>query len=61
MQERPDPVDVGRKASELAAEQGLGAHRHARNLAKEAEGKGDAGAAAYWHAVADQLSPRCSI
>jgi hypothetical protein len=61
MTETPNAVEAGRKANELSAEFGLGAHRHARQLAKEAQAAGDAEQAAFWTAVADQLSPRCSI
>lgn len=61
MSEKPNPIDVGRKASALSAELGLGAHRYARNQAKEAAAAGDPAMAQFWTAVADQLSPRCSI
>ena len=61
MIEKPNPVEVARKANELAAELGLGAHRHARKQADEAATSGDADQAAFWTAVADQLSPHCSI
>lgn len=61
MSTTPDPVEVGRKANELAAEMGLGAHRHARQQAKEAEQAGDSKAALFWTAVAEALSPHCSI
>lgn len=57
----PNPVEVGRKANELAAELGLGAHRHARKNAEEAEKAGKAEEAAFWEAVAQELSPHCSI
>jgi len=61
MEKTPDKNEIGRKANELAAEFGLGAHRHARGLAKQAEADGKPEDAAFWTAVADQLSPRCSI
>jgi len=38
---------VGRKANELSAELGLGAHRHARHLAEEAAAASDAERAAF--------------
>ena len=61
MTEKPNPVDVARKANALAAELGLGAHRYARKQADAAATSGDADQAAFWTAVADQLSPHCSI
>jgi hypothetical protein len=61
MTETPDRNEVGRKANELSAERGLGAHRYARQLAKDATAAGNSEQAAFWTAVADQLSPRCSI
>ena len=61
MIEKPNPVEVARKANELAAELGRGAHRHARKQADDATTNGDADQAAFGTAVADQLSPHCSI
>lgn len=56
MAEKPDPVAVGRKANELAAELGLGAHREALKRAAE-----DTARKAFWDAVAAELSPHCSV
>lgn len=61
MSEKPDPVEVGRKASELAASHGLGARRHAKTLAEAAEQAGDDANKEFWLAVAGELNPRCSI
>ncbi len=57
----PNPVDVGRRANELSAEYGLGAHRQARQRAEEAQKSGQEDEAAFWEAVADELSPHCSV
>lgn len=61
MTDKPDANAVARTAHELAASHGLGAHRYARNLAEQARKDGDDVEAAYWDAVAAELSPRCSI
>lgn len=61
MTEQPNPVDVGRKANELAAELGLGAHRHARQRADEAAKAGKTDETAFWEGVAAELSPHCSV
>lgn len=61
MSEHPNPVEVGRKANELSAELGLGAHRLAQQNAKDAKQAGNNDESAFWTAVADALSPRCSI
>jgi hypothetical protein len=61
MAEKLDHNDVARTANELAASHGLGAHRHARNLAETAGKEGNGERQAFWTAVAETLSPRCSI
>lgn len=61
MPEKPDPVEVGRSASELAASHGLGARREAKARAAAAEAAGDEAAKTFWDAVAGELNPRCSI
>ncbi len=61
MDEKPDHNEVARTANALAASHGLGAHRHARNLAEQAATDGDAARQAFWAAVAAELSPHCSI
>ena len=61
MSEKPNTVEVSRKALELAASHGLGARRHAKSLAAQAGEKNDAAGQAFWLAVADELNPRCSI
>jgi hypothetical protein len=54
MSEQPNPVEVGRKANELAAEFGLGAYREAMKRAEGADKD-------FWEAVAAELSPHCSV
>lgn len=54
MSEHPNPVEVGRKANELAAEFGLGAYREAMKRAESADKD-------FWEAVAAELSPHCSV
>jgi hypothetical protein len=61
MSEKPDHNAVARTANELAASHGLGAHRQARTLAETARNEGDTERQAFWTAVAEALSPRCSI
>jgi hypothetical protein len=61
MSEKPDHNQVVRTANELAASHGLGAHRQARSLAETAGKEGDGERQAFWTAVAETLSPRCSI
>jgi hypothetical protein len=56
MSEQPNPVDVGRKANELAAEFGLGAYREAMKRAAADGADRD-----FWEAVAAELSPHCSV
>jgi hypothetical protein len=61
MNDHPNPVDVSRKALELAASHGLGARRQAKAKAEEADKNGDENAKAFWLAVASELSSHCSI
>jgi hypothetical protein len=56
MSETPNPVEVGRKANELAAEFGLGAYREALKRAANEPARKD-----FWDAVAADLSPHCSV
>lgn len=56
MSEEPNPVEVGRKANEMAAEFGLAACREAlKRVASEPAQKD------FWEAVAEHLSPHCSV
>jgi hypothetical protein len=61
MTDQPNPIDVSRKANELAASHGLGARRYARSQAEDAAKAGDTAMQAFWLAVASELNPRCSI
>lgn len=61
MNPHPNPVDVSRKALELAASHGLGARRHAKAMAEDADKNGDTNAEAFWLAVASELNSHCSI
>ncbi len=56
MSEYPNPVEVGRKANELAAEFGLAAYREAMKRAAADGADKD-----FWEAVAAELSPHCSV
>jgi hypothetical protein len=56
MSEQPNPVDVGRKANEMAAEFGLAAYREAIKRASAEPAQKD-----FWEAVAEHLSPHCSV
>lgn len=56
MSEHPNPVEVGRKANELAAEFGLAAYREAMKRAAADGTDKD-----FWEAVAAELSPHCSV
>ncbi|NIJ48482.1 hypothetical protein [Rhizomicrobium electricum] len=56
MSEQPNPVEVGRKANELAAEFGLAAYREAMKRAETELAQKE-----FWEAVASELSPHCSV
>lgn len=53
-----DYVKVGRESHELVLRHGRDAHRYALRLSEQAKDAGDAGAAAFWHAVNRALEPR---
>ena len=61
MDEAVDRNAVAQAANTLAASHGLGAHRQARTRAAQAEMEGNREQQRFWTAVAEALSPRCSI
>jgi hypothetical protein len=56
MSEPLNPIEIGRKANEMAAEFGLGAYREAIRRATTQPSQKD-----FWDAVAEHLSPHCSV
>lgn len=56
MSEPLNAAEIGRKANELAADFGIGAYREAIKRAEATPAEKD-----FWEAVADHLSPHCSV